>query len=258
MKDSLTEIMGEENMRREFPWDGTEWNGGDRVMDVKIYTDGSAKRNPDGPGGYGAILQYTDRYGQRREKVISEGYKKTTSNRMEMMAAIAALEALRKPCRINIFTDSQYVANSINRGLVEEWKENGWVTTGKRKPVKNRELWERLLKAEEKHEVTWNWIKGHNGNAENERCDRLASDAAERPESELFDDDGKGMRMARQRKAREDPDARYATCIDCGNRWNISRDAVVPFFGYVCPKCERARKRRANIWRSRKKRISAV
>ena len=162
-------------------------------MDVKIFTDGSVKRNPDGPGGYGAILQYTDRKGTMHEKEISAGYDSTTNNRMELMAAIAALETLQRPCRVELFTDSQYITNTMTKGWIENWKLNGW-RNGSNKPVKNRELWERLLEAAAKHRVTWNWIKGHNGHPENERCDRMAATAAEKPESERLHDDGKGMR----------------------------------------------------------------
>ena len=162
-------------------------------MDVKIFTDGSVKRNPDGPGGYGAILQYTDRKGTMHEKEISAGYDSTTNNRMELMAAIAALETLQRPCRVELFTDSQYITNTMTKGWIENWKLNSW-RNGSNKPVKNRELWERLLEAAAKHRVTWNWIKGHNGHPENERCDRMAATAAEKPESERLHDDGKGMR----------------------------------------------------------------
>lgn len=162
-------------------------------MNVKIYTDGSVKRNPDGPGGYGAILQYTDRKGQTHEKEISAGYDSTTNNRMELMAAIAALETLQRPCRIDLYTDSQYLTNTMTKGWIENWKLNNW-RNGANKPVKNRELWERLLEAAAKHEVEWHWIKGHNGHPENERCDRMAATAAEQPQEELLHDDGKGMR----------------------------------------------------------------
>ncbi len=163
-------------------------------MNVKIFTDGSVKRNPDGPGGYGAILQYTDRKRQIHEKEISAGYDSTTNNRMELMAAIAALETLQQPCRIDLYTDSQYLTNTMTKGWIENWKLNNW-RNGSNKPVKNRELWERLLEATAKHEVAWHWIKGHNGHPENERCDHMAVTAAEQPEKELLHDDRKGMRI---------------------------------------------------------------
>ena len=161
-------------------------------MEVKIFTDGSAKKNPNGPGGYGAILQYTDRSGTTHEKEISAGYDSTTNNRMELMAVIAALETLQRPCRIELFTDSQYITNTMTKGWIENWKLNNW-RNGSNKHVKNRELWERLLKAAENHAVTWNWIKGHNGHPQNERCDRMAVAAAEAPTEQLLHDDGKGM-----------------------------------------------------------------
>lgn len=166
-------------------------------MEVKIFTDGSAKRNPDGPGGYGAILQYTDRHGQTHEKVISAGYDSTTNNRMELMAVIAALETLQRPCRIDLYTDSQYITNTMTKGWIDGWKLNNWMNRSN-KPVKNRELWERLLKAAEKHEIAWNWIKGHNGHPENERCDALATAAADRPQGELLHDDGKDNRQPKE------------------------------------------------------------
>lgn len=162
-------------------------------MNVKIFTDGSVKRNPDGPGGYGAILQYTDRKGQTHEKEVSAGYDSTTNNRMELMAVIAALETLQRPCQVELFTDSQYITNTMTKGWIENWKMNSW-RNASNKPVKNRELWERLLEAAAKHTVTWNWIKGHNGHPENERCDRMAAAAAEKPAAEQLHDDGKGMR----------------------------------------------------------------
>lgn len=161
-------------------------------MRVRIYTDGSAKVNPNGPGGYGAILQYTDSHGTTHEKEISAGYDSTTNNRMEMMAVIAALEMLQRPCRIELFTDSQYITNPMTKGWIENWQMNNW-RNGSNKTVKNKELWERLLKAAAQHEIEWNWIKGHNGHPQNERCDRMAAEAAEQPQEKLLHDDGKSM-----------------------------------------------------------------
>ena len=149
------------------------------MQKVTIYTDGSARGNPDGPGGYGAILRYVDSKGQIHEKELSQGYEKTTNNRMEMMGVIAALEALRRPCQVDLYTDSQYVVNAFEKGWIRNWKKNGWKTASK-EPVKNRELWERMLKAAEDHELTFHWVKGHAGHPENERCDRLATAAADR------------------------------------------------------------------------------
>jgi ribonuclease HI len=149
------------------------------MQKVNIYTDGSARGNPDGPGGYGAILRYVDSKGQIHEKELSQGYEKTTNNRMEMMGVIAALEALRRPCQVDLYTDSQYVVNAFEKGWIRNWKKNGWKTASK-EPVKNRELWERMLEAAEGHELTFHWVKGHAGHPENERCDRLATAAADR------------------------------------------------------------------------------
>ena len=113
---------------------------------VQIYTDGSARGNPDGPGGYGAVLQFMDSKGQLHEKVLSAGYKKTTNNRMELMAAIAGLEALNRPCDVELYSDSQYVVNAFNQHWIEGWVKKGW-KRGKNEPVKNSDLWKRLLKA---------------------------------------------------------------------------------------------------------------
>ena len=162
-------------------------------MRVEIYTDGAAKGNPNGPGGYGAVLRFTDTNGEIHEKEISAGYDKTTNNRMELMGAIAALEMLKRPCEIEVFTDSQYITNAFNKKWLEHWKEDGW-RNASHKPVKNVELWQRLLKAAKTHTITWTWIKGHNGNELNERCDSLAVAASELPREKLLHDDGRGMR----------------------------------------------------------------
>lgn len=147
-------------------------------MRVIIYTDGAARGNPDGPGGYGAILQYTDAAGTLHEREFSAGYKKTTNNRMELMAAIVGLEALIKPCQVDLYSDSKYLTDAFNQHWIESWVKKGWKTSSK-SPVKNRELWERLLKAMEPHQVTYHWVKGHDGHPENERCDTLATSAAD-------------------------------------------------------------------------------
>jgi ribonuclease HI len=133
---------------------------------VTIFTDGACSRNP-GPGGWGAILIS----GEHR-KELSGGEPQTTNNRMELMAAIAALEALKKSSRVELHTDSQYVHKGIE-SYIHGWKKNGWKTADKR-PVKNVELWQRLDQARLRHEVQWRWVKGHAGHAENERADELA------------------------------------------------------------------------------------
>ena len=147
-------------------------------MKVSIYTDGSARGNPDGPGGYGAVLQYVDAKGVLHERELSAGYKKTTNNRMELMAVIVGLEALNRPCQVELYSDSKYVIDAFEKNWVDVWLKNGWKNSQK-KPVKNIDLWKRLLKAKEKHEVHFNWVKGHAGHPENERCDKLATSAAD-------------------------------------------------------------------------------
>ena len=147
-------------------------------MQVKIYTDGAARGNPDGPGGYGAILHYVDTKGQLHERELSRGYKKTTNNRMELMAAIAALEALTRPCQVELYSDSKYLVDAFNQRWIDGWIKKGW-KRGKNEPVKNIDLWQRLLAAKEPHQVTFIWVKGHNGHPENERCDFLATSAAD-------------------------------------------------------------------------------
>jgi ribonuclease HI len=136
---------------------------------VEIYTDGACSGNP-GPGGWGAILRFNG-----VEKEMSGGDPETTNNRMEMMAAISALEALKRPCIVDIYTDSSYVRDGITK-WIWGWQKRGWKTADK-KPVKNVELWQRLLEALKTHKVEWHWVKGHAGHPENERCDELARQA---------------------------------------------------------------------------------
>lgn len=134
---------------------------------VYIFSDGACSGNP-GPGGYGVILRCDG-----REKELSGGEAHTTNNRMELMGVITGLEALKMPCRVILQTDSKYVVDSVTKGWAKGWRKNGWVKSDK-KPALNSDLWERLLNLLEIHEVTFNWIKGHAGHEENERCDRLA------------------------------------------------------------------------------------
>ena len=147
-------------------------------MLLKIYTDGAARGNPDGPGGYGTVLEYVDTKGQLHVKELSCGYVKTTNNRMELMAVIAGLEALNRPCTVEVYSDSQYVVNAFNQHWVEGWIKKNW-KRGKNEPVKNVDLWKRLLAAKEPHSVTFHWVKGHDGHPQNERCDKLATTAAD-------------------------------------------------------------------------------
>lgn len=133
---------------------------------VAIWTDGACSGNP-GPGGWGVILSFGE---TRRE--LSGGEADTTNNRMELMAAIMALETLKRPCAVDLHTDSQYVKNGLT-GWIHGWKRNGWKTADK-KPVKNADLWVRLDEAAGRHDIQWHWVKGHAGNVENERADELA------------------------------------------------------------------------------------
>lgn len=142
----------------------------ERVKHVQIFTDGACLGNP-GPGGWAALLRHAE-----RERELAGGEAITTNNRMEMMAAIAALEALKQPCRIDLYTDSQYV----QRGFAEwlpGWVRRGWKTAGG-EPVKNQDLWQRLQAAVADHKITWHWVKGHAGHVENERVDVLAREQA--------------------------------------------------------------------------------
>ena len=147
-------------------------------MKVTIYTDGAARGNPDGPGGFGTVIHYVDPAGKLHTKEISGGYKRTTNNRMELMAAIAGLEALNRPCEIELYSDSQYLVNAFNQHWIEGWIKKGW-KRGKNEEVKNVDLWKRLLAAKEPHQISFFWVKGHNGHPENERCDFLATSAAD-------------------------------------------------------------------------------
>ena len=134
---------------------------------VELFTDGACSGNP-GPGGWGAILRYGD-----KEKELCGGEKETTNNRMELTAVIEALSALKEPCIVKLTTDSKYVCDAILNGWVYSWQKNGWKKADK-KPALNVDLWEKLLPLLDKHEVKFNWVKGHNGHKENERCDQLA------------------------------------------------------------------------------------
>lgn len=137
---------------------------------VEIFTDGACKGNP-GPGGWGAVLRMGT-----TEKELSGGEKLTTNNRMEMMAVVQALTALNRPCAVTLSTDSRYVMDGLTK-WIHGWQKNGWKTADK-KPVKNADLWQALLAAAKPHRIAWQWVKGHAGHPENERADKLASDAA--------------------------------------------------------------------------------
>ena len=155
----------------------TEGTGESVKFSVTAWSDGSSRGNP-GPGGYGAVLRYVGPDGACHERELSGGYRRTTNNRMELMGAIAALEALRRPCAVEMVTDSQYVVKAFTERWIEGWQRRGWRTASKQ-PVKNVDLWQRLLAAAAPHEVRWTWVKGHAGHPENERCDELATAAAD-------------------------------------------------------------------------------
>ena len=154
-------------------------------MHVTIYTDGSSRGNP-GNGGYGAVLRYTDPAGQLHTLELSQGYERTTNNRMELMAVIAALEALKRPCEVEVHSDSQYVVNAFNQRWIPGWIRRGWKTASK-DPVKNVDLWKRLLAAAKPHDVSFVWVRGHAGHPLNERCDELATAAADDASSRIAD-----------------------------------------------------------------------
>jgi ribonuclease HI len=141
------------------------------MADVEIFTDGACRGNP-GPGGWGAVLRCGE-----HQKELYGGEPNTTNNRMELMAAIQALESLTKSCKVTLTTDSVYVRSGITE-WVHNWKKNGWKTAA-RKPVKNVDLWQRLDRAAQSHEISWHWVKGHSGHPENERADQLANQAVD-------------------------------------------------------------------------------
>lgn len=147
------------------------------MKEVTIYTDGACSGNP-GKGGFGVILEYM---GNKKE--ISRGFECTTNNRMELMAAIEGLSALKEPCNVTLYSDSKYLVDSVNKGWIESWQKNGWKNSKKEK-VKNRELFEELIKLMDVHNVELKWVKGHDGHAQNERCDELATSAAKKDDLE--------------------------------------------------------------------------
>ena len=142
------------------------------MKQVTIYTDGACSGNP-GPGGWGAILRYG-----KFQKELSGGEAQTTNNRMELTGVITALEALKEPCEVELYSDSQYLINAFNQHWIDGWIKKGW-KRGKSEPVKNTDLWKRLLAAAQPHTIRYIWVKGHAGHPENERCDQLATTAAD-------------------------------------------------------------------------------
>ena len=152
---------------------------------VEIYSDGSSRGNP-GPGGYGTVLRYIDAQGIAHEREISQGFVNTTNNRMELMGAIAGFEALKGPCKVDFYSDSQYVVKAFTDDWISGWLRRGWKNAQKQ-PVKNVDLWKRLIAAVGPHEVSYHWVRGHAGHPENERCDELATAAAD-GENRLVDE----------------------------------------------------------------------
>lgn len=143
------------------------------MKNIKMYTDGACKGNP-GAGGYACILVYGE-----NEKVLSGGERETTNNRMELSAVIAGLEALKEPCAVEVISDSKYVVSAINEGWLRSWVKNNWKKSDK-KPVLNVDLWQRFIEVSERHEITFTWVRGHNGHDYNERCDTIAVSEAEK------------------------------------------------------------------------------
>lgn len=143
-------------------------------MFVTIYSDGSSRGNP-GPGGYGTIIHYTDTKGELHVLELTEGFRETTNNRMELLGVIRGLEALNKPCDVNVISDSKYVTDAFNQKWIDSWLKTNW----KKRTVKNIDLWEKLLEVMKPHNVTFSWVKGHAGHPENERCDELATGSAD-------------------------------------------------------------------------------
>ena len=138
---------------------------------VTIYSDGASLGNP-GPGGYGTVMIF----GEHR-KELAQGYRRTTNNRMELLGAIVGLEALSRPCTVDLWSDSTYVVHAMSKGWLQGWQKRGWKTSAKQ-PVKNKDLWLRLIAATSGHEIRWHWVRGHSGDPMNERCDELAVAAA--------------------------------------------------------------------------------
>lgn len=169
--NEFASTAGEKVVEAAAPRGGASAAGTPR-MTVTCWSDGSSRGNP-GPGGYGTVLRYVDPAGGVHEREFSCGYVRTTNNRMELMGAIVGLEALRRPCTVTMVTDSQYVVNAFRQHWISGWVKRGWKTANKQ-PVKNVDLWKRLIAATEPHDVTWQWVKGHAGHPENERCDQLA------------------------------------------------------------------------------------
>ena len=148
------------------------------MREITIYTDGACRGNP-GPGGYGVILEYVDSSGSVFRKELSQGYRLTTNNRMEVLAAITGLKALKEPCKVELYSDSKYLVDAIEKGWLRKWRANDWFRDAKKKEMaKNVDLWKLLMMQLERHQVAFRWVKGHAENPYNNRCDELAVAAA--------------------------------------------------------------------------------
>jgi len=156
------------------------------IPKVEIYTDGACSGNP-GKGGYGVVIRYKKKSGEYVSKELSEGFAMTTNNRMEVLSAIVALNSLKMPCEVKLYSDSKYLVNAIEKNWLESWQAKNWKTSSK-KSVKNIDLWERLIEAMKPHKIEWIWVKGHAGHEFNERCDELG--VAAYNSSNLKVDDG--------------------------------------------------------------------
>ncbi len=153
------------------------------MKEVHIYTDGSSRGNP-GPGGYGTVVRYG-----AHSRELAQGFVRTTNNRMEILSAVAGLEILKEPCRVTVHSDSRYLVDAQSKGWVESWKKRGWRKADK-SAVKNVDLWMRLERAANGHRIDWRWVKGHDGHEMNERCDQLATEAADGKRGGLIVDEG--------------------------------------------------------------------
>jgi ribonuclease HI len=180
-------------MAQELKFEPDHQSRGGSFKHVTIYTDGGCIDNP-GPGGYGVVLLY-----KNRRKELTGGFRRTTNNRMEILAAIAGIEALRTKCRVTVYSDSQYLVNAIERGWARRWQARGW-WRNREERAHNPDLWARLLQLCEQHEVRFRWVRGHAGNKENERCDTLARETARRrdlPQDTGYEAAAGGARAAR-------------------------------------------------------------
>src|SRR5450759_2228493 len=206
------------------------------IPQVEIYTDGGCEPNPGGPGGYGVVLLHPK---TKQRKETSGDFRSTTNNRMEIFAAIAGLEMLKQPCKVTLYSDSQYLVDSIIKGWAVAWKKKDWWLNNKER-AKNIDLWQKLLPLCETHQVEFRWVKGHAGNLENERCDQLSMAALHQPN--LPADEGyenKPETEGERPKLQEGEPCRKCSTpvIKRKGRWKQSRDYYYEY-NLFCPKCQ--------------------